>query len=311
MTTQKVVKNTTGCTPGTLFFKLFYTPGTLWDALNKGGLTNVITPLSCFPTLIINNQTWRMPRSVIIKKKRAPKKKSNAKRYGQGRSSSAMTTYVPFFRKMYAARNFTKLQMGIQGFLDSSTAASTGYFTVDSSYLTLPFASGFSFIGPANGVAFLSGGTNTIFNYNGYNVLATQYEYWRIHRRRLKIQCLPTIQGDQVMISTFPTNVTGPLAPTSSVAAAQSYGKTRMVGYASEPGTLYQSQSAQEILGLTKIQWEAQPPTAIGSVPDPTLRFYDVIQWSTVDGGRLGANLVWNVTLEVDVEYSSPKQQIN
>lgn len=252
-----------------------------------------------------------MPRSVIIKKKRAPKKKSNAQRYGRGRSDSAMTTYVPFFRKMYAPRNFTKLQMGIQGFLDSSTAAATGYFTVDSSFLSLPFASGTSFIGPANGTAFLSGGTNTIFNYNGYGVLALQYQYWRIHRRRLTIQCLPTIQGDQVMITTFPTNAPGPLAPTSSVGAAQSYGKTKMIGFASEPGTLYQSQSAQEILGLTKMQWEAQPPTLIGATPAPTLRFYDVVQWATVDGGRLGANLVFNVTLEVDVEYSSPLQQIN
>lgn len=250
-----------------------------------------------------------MPRLVTQKKKRAPKKKSIAQRYGRGRSSQSMTTYTPFFRRMYAARNFTKFRMGFQGYISDAFAINSGYFAIDSSFLEVPFASTNSFQGTQNGSGIYTGGTG-VLNYNGYNVTILQFNAWRIHRRRITVSCLPTIQGDQIMLSMYPSSSGNSPGISSNVSAGQPYSKLKMIGFGGEPGVLYNSQSSQELTGMTRAQWDAQPPTAVGVGPAAVLQYFDHIAWATADGSRLGANLVFNVTIEIDVEFSEPKQQV-
>lgn len=249
-----------------------------------------------------------MPRK-SEKKKRTPKKKSIAERYGRGRSSQSMTTYTPFFRRMYAARSFTKLRMGFQGYVSDLLAVNSGYFTIDSGFLEVPFASTNNFQTAQNGSGIYTGQTG-VLQYNGYNVAILQWNAWRIHRRRITVSCLPTIQGDQTILSMYPLAAATPNGPSSNVSSGQAYSKIKMIGFGGGPGVLYNSQSGQELTGLTKAQWDAQPPTLIGSAPAGAIQFFDHIFWATADGSRLGANLVFNVTIEIDVEFSEPKQQV-
>lgn len=252
-----------------------------------------------------------MPRLVTQKKKRAPKRKSTAVRYGRTKSDAAITTYMPYFRRMYAARNFTRLKMGGQGFIDSNLAGSTttGFWTIASSELQVPFSTANPFTGAQNGSGIYTSSTG-VNNYQGYSVMTQQWNAWRIHRRRLSVECIPTVQGDQVAIMTYPSQI--PTAPgfSSNVVAGQPYSKVKMVGFSGNPGKLYNNQSGSELSGLTKLQWECLPPTQVGTAPAAATLFYDVIGWSTIDGGRLVANLVFLWNIEIDVEFSDPLPQV-
>ena len=118
---------------------------------------------------------------------------------------------------------------------------------------------------------------------------------------------MPSLAGDQINFAIMPSTSTNPPAVnTFSTYNGNTRGKSRMVAFGGEPGVLTYKHSIADVVGLTKLQWECQPPTRMAFTPAAQLFMADYILWTTVDGGTISGNICFVVRLEIDVELSEP-----
>lgn len=252
-----------------------------------------------------------MPRKLSTYKKRSSKKAKPGKmrRSSDAAQARAMTSYIPFFRRINAPRQFVKLACGFQGFVIAQ-AVTGGYFSISPAQFETPFDGAFLFSSASNGFGQVTGNTSLAGNYAGYTMLTQQYQAYRVHSRRLTVTAMPSLAGDQIQLAIVPSNQASPPAQnTWSSYIGNSRGKTRMIAYGGEPGTLTYKHKLCEVVGLTRAQWDAQPPTRVGATPANVLFCQDYILWDTVDGGSIQGNIVFSVMIEAEIELSEAVTQ--
>jgi len=240
------------------------------------------------------------PTTAVVTKKR---------RYSSS-SDSSMTTYTPFFRRINAPRNFTKLRMSMQGFVPGGVAA-TGTFQFTSGYLNQPMTSALLFTAAANGLGVTTGGTSLAQTYPGTAVMSQQYQSYRIHTRSIRIRAVPSLAGDGIALAMYSsTNPTPSVFLTYSNCMGQPRSKGGVAMFGSPIPTLYRKDHASTIIGMTREQWRCQPPTSYLAVPAGPLLFFDFFHWATIDGGALAGNLNFTIDLEIEVEFNEPFSQL-
>lgn len=247
-----------------------------------------------------------MPAKSKTYKKRPKAKPSQRRQRGEAAQARAMTQYIPFFRRINAPRQFTKLLVGYQGFVPASNVTG-GYFDVLPTQFETPLLGNWRFSGAQNGVGQFTGSTGAAANYAGFVMLSGQYGAYRVHSRRLTVTLMPSLAGDQINFAIMPSTSTNPPAVNNfATYAGNTRGKSRMVAFGGEPGVLTYKHSVADVVGLTKLQWECQPPTRMAFTPAAQLFMADYVLWTTNDGGTIAGNICFVVKLEIDVELSEP-----
>jgi len=225
-------------------------------------------------------------------------------------SEQRIATYVPFFRRINAPRNFTKLRMSMQGFVPGGVA-STGTFQFTTCYLFSPFTSGLLFTAAGNGLGVTTGGTTLAQQYPGFANLSAQYQSYKIHTRAIKFRAIPSLAGDGISLAMYSAtnpNAAVPLTYSNCTGQARSAGGQAMFG--SPIPTLYRKDHVANIVGMSRECWRCQDPTGTAALPVPSLQFFDFFHWATIDGGALAGNLNFVLELEIEVEFNEPFSQL-
>jgi len=242
-------------------------------------------------------------------------KRSDRPRRQNKRQSQVKRSGLTFNREILVLppeRHFRQVT-GFIGVIPASTlpAGVTGYFTVFGNTVFQPFESipkadsATGYITETNG-----GDTNTL---SGYTQIVSQYAYGRTMRSRIRVSCLPSATGDQVMLVVFAASA----ADVTSLSLPCSYTYARaQIGFR-EAVCTSNSFAAKNVveceisstrpLGLTKTQYLDQPPNAVTSAPPAsTLDWRWVVQYFLMDGATNANTIPFKVEVAYDNLYSGP-----
>lgn len=190
------------------------------------------------------------------------------------------------------------------------TAGVTGFFyTINSPYQ--PFNTAAK---PDSATGFITevNGSDTE-NPNGYTLFAQMYSFAKVLRARLRVTCVPSSAGDQVMLCayTLPSNVSPPLSFTRSRAQAHYKENVCYVGNRADMNTVDIACSSAAAMGMTETQFRDQQPVAFATnslAPNTTWNF--VVQYFMMDGALNGSAVTFRIEMVQEILLYGPIQPV-
>jgi len=189
------------------------------------------------------------------------------------------------------------------------TVGVTGFFTVTNS-CSEPFNtsskpdSATGFISEVNG-----SDTNGV---NGYSLMVQMYRFARVEKSRLRVSCVPSTAGDQIVLCIF-------AIPEVSIAGLPfSYRNARAMPFFKEAlcyvgnrlpeNTVDAEARSHDVLGLTQAQYDDQPmpPFAAGSAEVPFNQWLWVVQYFTTDGAANSNQISFRIEYAADQLLTGP-----
>jgi len=190
-------------------------------------------------------------------------------------------------------------------------AGTTNYFVVDCNSTYLPFTSGLNWSAATNGSATGVAGSTITQTLPGYAYLSGLYKSYRIVRSTLSVSSIPEIGGDSVMIQIFAYPATSSFTlPLAMSQASQQQGakmKVCAVGVAAKFNTVSSTVNLHDVIGMSRAEYDAQPPTLTGSAASGIIAANWAVQVCTADGQASGSTgIPLSARITYDVEWLSP-----
>lgn len=171
---------------------------------------------------------------------------------------------------------------------------------------TPKFGTATSFMTEVNG-----GDTNTLA---GYSSFTSMYNSCRTLKSRIRVSCVPSTAGDQVILCVFAASAADITA--LSLPCSYTYARAQLgfreafcyVGNRLQENTVEVEMESHRVLGLTKAQYLDQPPTVTitSAPPASTLDWRWVVQYFTADGLLNSNTLAFRIEVAYDNLYSVP-----
>ena len=146
--------------------------------------------------------------------------------------------------------------------------------------------------------------------YMGFAAMSQVYGAVRPVSFCFEVTATPALAGDTIQVTMAPVNTTTSIAPSAvnqqqmvaiqgSATAISQFGN-------GEPAKLKRWYSCADISGMTKAQWQAQPPYAIASTPVAPYAVVMLVRYQTVDGALAAGQIYWNLKCTARFEFSNP-----
>jgi hypothetical protein len=234
----------------------------------------------------------------------------NNKRKGAGRRKPPSSlTYVnrtsQITRQLFPRRILSWLTTTFGGYLPASTAAS-GNFSVNSTSIYEPFNQVVDNVNTSG--KFTSSTTFTILaNPVGYGEASVVYDFYRVHKARVKVTLTPNASGDTAMLIVYPSPL-GVAGTNPLQASQQPYSKWKMVnlGAPNSANSIMASYTSWDILGLNKRQFTDLQATAMGVAPSANQSWFFNVEWACNDNANNSNAIYIIVEIEQFVELSQP-----
>ena len=251
----------------------------------------------------------RNPRS--SKKSRKSKRTRSVVPYGSSNGGGGVTRNyterLSFSRRAFPTRNFTLLKQSFQGLISPGTGpglAGTGFFFIPMSALPLVFnQSGFT-AGLRSGIV-PTGGSAYNQQFPGFTDMSAIWGQYKVHRCRIRTEIQPTVVGDQLVVSQVPYSAANPVPVTgwsNDQVMGQARGQTRMITNDRVIPMSTGWVTGREISGMSKPVFDAQQPYLTTTQPSTDYATNFFYRWATVDNAALSANVVIQITIEIEVE---------
>jgi len=190
-------------------------------------------------------------------------------------------------------------------------AGVTNYFVVDCNSTYLPFTSGVNWSAATNGSATGVGGSAITQALPGNSYLSGLYKTYRVLKSSIRVSAMPESAGDALIIQIFAYNASSSLSLPLNMAqcATQLANKMKVcaVGTAAKFNTVASTVMCHDVLGMSRAEYESQPPTATGSATGAPIACYWAVQACTADGLASGVNgIPMMIDLAIDVEWQNP-----
>jgi len=202
------------------------------------------------------------------------------------------------------------MQIFEDSFSGITFGVTSGYFTVEPTFLNGPFNTGAAFFNTFNN------GTNVVTNTSGLGTSYPQatlasnvYVNYKPIWMSIEVSCTSTSAGDGVQVTVMPYNMSNSTVITGlnqNTLNGQPGAVTGMAQYSSPVLKLKSFVTMQSVLGLTRPQVESQFPSNIvlGTVSTPYQALY-FIRWGLIDNSPPAANVQWTVKIRMKCELSN------
>jgi hypothetical protein len=236
--------------------------------------------------------------------KRNQRKQPRRRRMRQG-SLTYVNTTSQVTRQLFPRRILSWLTTTFGGYLPASTAAS-GNFSVNATSIYEPFNQVVDNVNTSG--KFTSSTTFTILaNPIGYGEASVVYDFYRVHKARLKVTLIPNASGDTSMLTVYPSAI-GVAGTNLLQASQQPYSRWKLVnqGAPNSANSITAQHTSWDVLGLRKRQFIDLQATAMGVAPSANQSWFFNVEWACNDNAVNSNAIYIIVEIEQFTELSQP-----
>jgi hypothetical protein len=238
-----------------------------------------------------------------------PRKQNQPKQRPRRRMRRQPLTYVnttsQITRQLFPRRILSWLTTTFAGYLPASTAAS-GNFSVNATSIYEPFNQVVDNVNTSG--KFTSSTTFTILaNPIGYGEASIVYDFYRVHRARIKVTMIPNASGDTSMLTVYPSAI-GVAGTNLLQASQQPYSKWKLVnsGAPNSANSIVAAHTSWDVLGLSKPQFIDLQATAMAVAPSANQSWFFNVEWACNDNAVNSNAIYIIVEIEQFTELSQP-----
>jgi len=212
---------------------------------------------------------------------------------------------------VFPQRVLTKVTSVATFYVPSGTASAQYYCTILSNSFYQPFNSGSPYSGANFGTAVNTLGGLTTDAPSGYNDALSYYTYYKVHKYKIEVECMPTNNADPVYLTVASYNTGG--ASNINTLSQQEISESAwassclcQLGLGKSDNKISQFVDCKKLLGYSEIQYKGLGPTVLASAPNANQGTTTGIRWETANNTALTATLIFQVKLTQWVDLGVP-----
>jgi hypothetical protein len=254
----------------------------------------------------------------MIMIRRSNKRSNRPKRGNNARGDRILSlNRMPSGRQTVMPPKFRTVESCVyQGYSTVANGNKAFAFFIYGNGMSHPFASGTppSTAGNTAGGFTINPGTGTETQANlayagDSDLAASFYEYYKILRSRIELTAFPQSTGDELNLtvtagqSNAVSNVADPI-----LQSMQPFARIKMcsTGNNMRQNTVINQVTTSEVLGMSKAQFEAMPPTPVKTYPNATTNglWYWAVTITFCDGANFAGIVSITAKITSEIEYS-------